>query len=63
MTTLEFPFVSQSLIEVLEERFKDRLPDSPDVSPTKMAYLMGQVSVVRYLKEIHREQTTNILEK
>ena len=55
----EFPIVSEQLIESLDSHFPDKMPMSGDLE--SICYLQGQVSVVRLLKDVRKEQTDNIL--
>jgi hypothetical protein len=60
MDNLRFPVVSKELLEELEKRFPDRLPDNP---ATQDQYLLkqGQVMVVRFLRHQFNLQNQNIL--
>lgn len=53
-----FPHVPKELLEELEKRFPDRVPD-PTACP-KEAY--GSVRVVRFLRSQYELQNLNILE-
>jgi hypothetical protein len=53
-----FPPVSKELLEELEKRFPDRVPDP--VACPKVAY--GSVLVIRFLRSQYNSQQTNILE-
>lgn len=61
MDNLKLPPISKELLDVLEKRFPDRMPESPrDLED----YLVkqGQVSVVRFLRYHFDLQNQNILE-
>lgn len=55
----DFPPISQELVEALEQRFPDKMPDLTDL--TVICHLQGQVSVVRLLKHVQKVQSENIL--
>ena len=55
----DFPPVSQELIDALEQRFPDKMPDLTDLNV--ICHLQGQVSVVRLLKHVQKVQSENIL--
>ncbi len=55
----DFPPISQELIDALEERFPDKMPDLTDLNV--ICHLQGQVSVVRLLKHVQKVQSENIL--
>ena len=57
----DFPTVPDTLINVLDARFPDAMPESKDMSD--ISHLQGQVSVVRLLKRVHEAQNENILTK
>jgi len=57
----DFPVVPDTLINVLDARFPDVMPESKDMSD--ISHLQGQVSVVRLLKQVHEAQNENILTK
>lgn len=61
MDNNKFPVVSKELLEELEKRFPDRLPDNPT---TQDQYLLrqGRVEVVRFLRHQFNLQNQNILE-
>lgn len=61
MEDKKFPLVSKELLEVLEKRFPDRLPDYEE-SLDSIRYRTGQVSVVRHLRHQFDKQNQNILE-
>lgn len=62
MDNNKFPVVSKELLEELEKRFPDRMPDIPQ---DHGAYLMrqGRTEVVRFLRHQFNMQNRNILEK
>lgn len=62
MDNLKFPKISKELLEVLEKRFSDRLPDGP-VSLEKYLVRQGNAEVVRLLRHHFDLQNQNILEK
>ena len=62
MDNLKFPTISKELLEVLEKRFPDRLPDGP-VSLEKYLVRQGNAEVVRLLRHQFDLQNQNILEK
>ena len=55
----DFPPISQELLDALEERFPDKMPDLTDLNV--ICHLQGQVSVVRLLKHVQKVQSENIL--
>jgi len=55
----DFPPINQELIDALEERFPDKMPDLTDLNV--ICHLQGQVSVVRLLKHVQKVQSENIL--
>ena len=57
----DFPVISDTLINVLDARFPDVIPESRDI--IDISHLQGQVSVVRLLKQVHEAQNENILTK
>lgn len=61
MDNLKFPLVSKELLEELEKRFPDRLPDAPT---TIDQYLVrqGRAEVIRLLRHQFNLQNQNILE-
>lgn len=61
MVKLKFPEVSKALLEELERRFPDRLPDGP-VPLDTIRLLQGRVEVVRFLRIQFNLQNENILE-
>jgi hypothetical protein len=61
METKKFPLVSKELLEELEKRFPDRLPDYME-SNDSIRYRSGQVSVIRLLRHQFELQNLNVLE-
>lgn len=61
MDNNKFPNISKELLDELEKRFPDRLPEA---HTTHENYLLkqGQVSVVRLLRHQFNLQNQNILE-
>lgn len=57
----KFPLVPKELLEELEKRFPDRLPDHHE-SLDSIRFRTGQVSVVRHLRHQFELQSQNILE-
>ena len=55
----DFPLISEHLIEALDSRFPERVPDGDDLSSIRR--LQGQVSVVRLLKEVRDTQVESNL--
>lgn len=62
MENLKFPPVPKELIEELERRFPDRAPNCND-EYSRIMFLAGEVSVVRFLRHQFNLQTETILEK
>lgn len=57
MSKNEFPPVPLALIEELERRFADRIPDKvPD--PSEVGVLVGHQQVVRFLRREFEKQNT-----
>lgn len=54
-----FPVITEELMEALEERFPDRMPECTTFP--EICRLQGQVAVVRLLKSVRKEQSDNIL--
>ena len=54
-----FPVITEELMEALEERFPDKMPEC--VTFPEICRLQGQVAVVRLLKSVRKEQADNIL--
>lgn len=63
MDNLRFPAVSKELLDELERRFPDRLPESHLESLDLIRIKQGQVSVLRFLRSQFDLQNQNILEK
>jgi hypothetical protein len=61
MENNKFPNVTKELLEALEKRFPDRLPDSP-LALEEYAQLIGRSDVVRFLRHQFNLQNQNILE-
>lgn len=61
MDNQKFPVVSKELLDELEKRFPDRLPES---HTTLEQYILrqGRVEVVRFLRHQFNLQNQNILE-
>jgi hypothetical protein len=59
--TKRLPIVSKELLEDLEKRFPDRMPD-PNLTYEQILFQSGQVSVVRFLRSAFEAQTKNVLE-
>lgn len=57
-----FPLVSKELLEELEKRFPDIMPE-PDQPLDQIRIKQGQVSVVRFLRTQFDSQSNNVLEK
>jgi len=56
---ISFPVITDELVEALDERFPDRMPECGTFP--EICRLQGQVAVVRLLKSVRREQADNIL--
>jgi len=54
--------VPKVLLEGLEKRFKDTVPDTTDYSLEQFRFLQGQLSVIRFLRKEYERQTKDILE-
>lgn len=61
MDNNKFPNISKELLEELEKRFPDRMPQTP-VELEDYLYLQGQLTVVRLLRHQFNLQNQNILE-
>lgn len=61
MKNNRFPPISKELLEELETRFPDLMPDFSD-SPEAIRFKQGQVSVIRFLRTTFDNQNRNILE-
>jgi|6_EtaG_2_1085325.scaffolds.fasta_scaffold11785_2 hypothetical protein len=57
----DFPVIKDELIQALNGRFPDVVPESKDI--VDISHLQGQISVVRLLKRVHEAQNENILTK
>ena len=55
----DIPKLSETLVQVLEERFPDRLPGR-DTTLEDLRFKQGQVSVVRFLREQYNIQNETI---
>lgn len=55
------PAVDQALVDWLTRVFPDRLPTDPNFEDRRMAYEIGQQSVIRTLRHAAREQSTTVL--
>jgi hypothetical protein len=53
--------ITQGLIDALEKKFPDKMPDTANSSEKKLAFLHGQVFVVRFLKRMYEEQNEILL--
>jgi hypothetical protein len=62
MKNPKFPPISKELLEELEKRFPDVMPDSTDPFDL-IRFKQGQVSVIRFLRTTFDNQNRNILEK
>jgi hypothetical protein len=60
-TDKKFPFVSKELLEELERRFPDVMPEK-DLGLETIRFKQGQVSVIRLLRANFDFQNRNILE-
>jgi hypothetical protein len=58
---VDFPVISEQLLQALDKRFPDVMPESRD--PYNISHLQGQISVVRLLKRAYMAQNENILMK
>lgn len=56
MATPKEPQVTPELIRWLEQHFSDKLPESYP-GEAEIAHRIGQVSVIRHLKHLHKKQT------
>ena len=57
----KFPTIPKALLDELEKRFPDVMPDITD-DPEQIRIKQGQVSVVRFLRTQFHLQNQNILE-
>lgn len=62
MAKSDLPMVPKVLLEGLEKRFKDTVPDTTDYSLEQFRFLQGQLSVIRFLRKEYERQTKDILE-
>jgi hypothetical protein len=62
MKNNRFPPITKELLEELEKRFSDLMPDFNDSIET-IRFKQGQVSVIRFLRTTFDSQNRNILEK
>lgn len=46
----QFPFVPPELVKALVEAFPDKLPTDPTLTQAEFAALVGQQTVIRFLK-------------
>jgi hypothetical protein len=58
---IKFPVVSRELLEELEKRFPDRMPENP-IDQDQYILRQGRVEVVRFLRHQFNLQNQNILE-
>jgi hypothetical protein len=56
---ISFPVITDELVEALDERFPDKMPECATFP--EICRLQGQVAVVRLLKSVRKEQSDNIL--
>lgn len=61
MDNFKFPTVTKELLEELEKRFPDRMPNDP-TSHEKYLYLQGQLTVIRLMRHQFTLQNKSILE-
>lgn len=59
MSTSRFPSVPLNLLEELERRFPDRMPDG--VNTDDLLRKQGNVQVIRFLRKQLEDQTKNVL--
>jgi hypothetical protein len=62
MSNKRFPIVTKELLDELEQRFPDRMPEMELGGLDVVRYRQGQVSVVRLLRKQFELQTMNVLE-
>jgi hypothetical protein len=62
MKNNRFPPITKELLDELEKRFPDLMPDFNDSIET-IRFKQGQVSVIRFLRTTFDSQNRNILEK
>jgi len=58
----KLPVITKELLEALDELFPERTPEI-NMEPKEMYFRIGQRSVVRFLHQVHKNQSDNILEK
>lgn len=58
----KFPLISKDLLEELETRFPDLMPDTKD-SVDEIRFKQGQISVIRFLRSTFNNQTKTVLER
>lgn len=61
MKNNRFPLITKELLDELEARFPDLMPEPSDSFDT-IRFKQGQVSVIRFLRTIFDNQNRNILE-
>ena len=61
MNNKRFPPISKELLEELENRFPDLMPDQSDSIDT-IRFKQGQISIIRFLRTTFDNQNRNILE-
>jgi len=61
MDNLKFPLVSKELLDELEKRFPDRMPDNVREYESYLL-IQGRVEVIRLLRHQFNLQNQNILE-
>ncbi len=54
----DFPLVPLALLQALETRFPDRLPTDLTTSDRAILVAIGNVQVVRFLREMHQRVPT-----
>ena len=57
----KFPVVPKELLDELETRFPDLMPEFSD-SVDDIRFKQGQISVIRFLRSTFNNQNKNILE-
>jgi hypothetical protein len=62
MVNKKFPIVTKELLDELERRYPDRMPDMESGGLDVVRYKQGQVSVIRLLRKQFESQTMNVLE-
>jgi hypothetical protein len=61
MSKPRFPPISRELLQELESRFPDKMPDQEDTIDS-IRFKQGQISVIRFLRTTFDYQNRNILE-